>query len=224
MSDTKRPLRPEGEGRRYRSEQRTQQAADTRAAIVAAARDLFATNGWAATSMRDIATHAGVALETIYASVGAKDRVLAAAMDDAIAGDAGNLPLAERPEVQALGTGTLADRITAAARLTTMGNARTIGLHKAFREAAASDPRLTHAYTDYVQRRRRDYRTALGLVAGHPLDPHDEDALWALLSRDIYELLVQHCDWTHQQYQDWTQKMITQALTTQVDDTSQPQP
>ena len=56
--------------RTYRSLRRAQQAAATQAAIVAAARKQFMTNGYAATAVADIAAAAGVNVDTVYASVG----------------------------------------------------------------------------------------------------------------------------------------------------------
>ena len=55
--------------RRYRSRLREQQAEQTRRAVVQAAHDLFVANGWAATGMREVATTAGVALETVYCAL-----------------------------------------------------------------------------------------------------------------------------------------------------------
>ena len=64
---------PQEEGRRpYRSARRQQQAAQTRALVLAAATSLFADRGWSSTGMRDIAKAAGVAVETVYASFGSK--------------------------------------------------------------------------------------------------------------------------------------------------------
>ena len=47
---------------------------------------LFAERGWA-TSVRDIAREAGVAVETVYSVVGSKRELLKVAMDVAIVGD-----------------------------------------------------------------------------------------------------------------------------------------
>lgn len=52
------------------------QARQTRKEIVQAARRLFATRGYRATSMADIAREAGVAVQTIYSSVGPKHSFL----------------------------------------------------------------------------------------------------------------------------------------------------
>jgi AcrR family transcriptional regulator len=51
---------------------RAVQAEQTRAEILRAARRQFAANGYAATSVKDIAAHAGVSVQTVYDSVGSK--------------------------------------------------------------------------------------------------------------------------------------------------------
>ena len=62
--------------RRYHSPRRAEQAAITRRAILDAARTLFVGNGYAATTVADIASHARVSLDTVYATVGRKPALL----------------------------------------------------------------------------------------------------------------------------------------------------
>ncbi|MFC7624823.1 TetR/AcrR family transcriptional regulator [Microlunatus sp. GCM10028923] len=54
--------------RRYTSLRRVSQAQQTRAEIAEAARRLFVAQGWAATTVRDVAREAGVAVPTVYAA------------------------------------------------------------------------------------------------------------------------------------------------------------
>lgn len=60
---------------------RDRQAAETRREILDAARRLFAEHGYAQTSMAQIAAAAGVSVQTIYDSVGAKASLVAALND-----------------------------------------------------------------------------------------------------------------------------------------------
>ena len=60
--------------------------------------------------MRDVARAAGVSVETVYASFRSKGDLLMAALDVAVVGDAGPVPLDQRPEFAALGSGTLRQR------------------------------------------------------------------------------------------------------------------
>src|SRR5271156_6407204 len=86
----------------YNSPLRTRQAAETRAAVVAAAAEVFGQRGWAGTTLAAIATEAGTAVETLYSSFGSKSRLLVAAIDAAIVGDEDATSLEERAEFVAL--------------------------------------------------------------------------------------------------------------------------
>jgi AcrR family transcriptional regulator len=57
---------------------RAERAQVTRRRIVAAARSLFAANGYAATTLTSIASEAGVAVQTVYAIYGSKAGILGA--------------------------------------------------------------------------------------------------------------------------------------------------
>jgi len=60
---------PDGtDRRRYESLRRTAQAKETRAEIASAARELFVSRGWAATTIRDVAELAGVSVPTVYSA------------------------------------------------------------------------------------------------------------------------------------------------------------
>ena len=54
------------------------------AAVLAACRALFSERGWAATGVRDVATAAGVSVETVYATLGGKVALLTAALDNGL--------------------------------------------------------------------------------------------------------------------------------------------
>jgi len=65
----------------HRSSRRKKQAAATRQDILVAARKLFASRGYAATSMAAIASEAEAAVQTIYDSVGPKHAIILALVD-----------------------------------------------------------------------------------------------------------------------------------------------
>lgn len=71
----------ENSPRTYRSEKRRRQAEATRQAIIAAGRRLFITQGYAATTVAQIAAEAGVSEPTVYASVGGKRGILLALVE-----------------------------------------------------------------------------------------------------------------------------------------------
>jgi len=68
--------------RTYTSDVRARQARETRATILRAAVDLFREHGYARTSVAAVASHAGVALNTVYTSVGGKPALIEALVDE----------------------------------------------------------------------------------------------------------------------------------------------
>jgi AcrR family transcriptional regulator len=198
--------------RAYRSPRREQQAAETRAMVLAAAARLFGERGWAATGMRDIARAAGVSVETVYASFGSKADLLLAAIDVAVVGDTTPVPLDQRPEFAALGSGTRQQRARATARLVTGINQRTAGVILALREAAASDTALAQRMREREQRRRVNVEQGAALVAGRAVTPEEADGLWAVLTVEVYQLLTELRGWTPQQYEDWLAGVIDRLL------------
>src|SRR4051812_43386422 len=69
---------------KYHSPRRADAAAATRAAILAAARDLFLTDGYAGTTVPQIARAARVAVPTVYTSTGSKAEILAALIEPVV--------------------------------------------------------------------------------------------------------------------------------------------
>lgn len=69
--------------RPYRSKLREERAEETRLRIRAAARDLFAANGFTDTTINRIAERAGVAPQTVYAVFGSKGGIVASMLEEA---------------------------------------------------------------------------------------------------------------------------------------------
>jgi AcrR family transcriptional regulator len=198
--------------RPYRSPRRQQQAAETRAAVVAAATRLFGERGWAATGMRDVAREAGVSVETVYAGFRTKADLLMAAIDVAVVGDAAPVPLEERPQFAGLAHGSRADRARAAAVLAADIHLRTLGVNLALREAAASDPALDGLMRLREEDRRHNVATAAALVAGREVSPDVVDGLWAVVDVGPYRLLTDLRGWSHEQYVVWLADSILRLL------------
>ena len=72
--------------RGYHSPRRVEQAAVTRRAILAAARDLFTGSGYTATTVAQIASLARVSVDTVYATVGRKPELLRELVETSISG------------------------------------------------------------------------------------------------------------------------------------------
>ena len=202
----------EGARRPYRSARRRQQAAETRALVLAAATSLFAERGWSATGMRDIAQEAGVAVETVYANFGSKTELLVTAIDVGVVGDAEPVPLSQRPEFAALGIGSFADRISAAARLLTGINRRTWGLRRALNEAAGSEPQLASKLHELEHRRRDNIREGVEMVVGRTVEDDALDGLWVVMGADVFSLLTQIGGRPVEDYERWLAATIRRLL------------
>jgi AcrR family transcriptional regulator len=198
--------------RRYRSPRRAQQAEQTRAEIITAATRLFAENGWAATGMRDVAREAGVATETVYLHFSSKSGLLRKAMDVAVVGDDDAVALAERPEFAALGQGSRAERISAAAMLLTEVNQRTSGFAKVLREAARSISAIAEMLRAARERIRLDIAAGAAAVMGRKPTRRERDSLWALLSVEVYLLLVEESGWPIKQYREWAAEILEREI------------
>jgi AcrR family transcriptional regulator len=74
--------------RGYRSPVREKHAEQTRRMIVEAATELFAERGYGRTSVAAVAAAAGVAVNTVYTSVGGKPALLIALAEDGVADEA----------------------------------------------------------------------------------------------------------------------------------------
>src|SRR5713226_1683398 len=100
MSDVVKPkagraARPAGRGTR-----RAEQARATRRRIAGQAQELFLRQGYAATTLDQIAASAGVAVQTVYFHFGNKATVLKQIVDIHAAGDDQPVPMLDRPWVQ----------------------------------------------------------------------------------------------------------------------------
>lgn len=198
--------------RRYRSELREQQAAATRRAVVVAAAELFVANGWSATGVRDVANAAGVALETVYSHFSSKKGLLKAVIDTAAAGDDEPLALAERPEFVAMGKGRRSARLAAAAQLLCALQVRTHDVAMLLRQAAPADEDIAEMLRATRERQRVDVAGAVELVLGRPPTGEERDGVWAVVSPEVFLLLVDESGWTLQQYEAWITKTLERIL------------
>ena len=162
--------------------------------------------------MRDVAASAGVATETVYAYFPSKRALFQAVVDVAVVGDDQPVALAERAEFAALGQGTRAERISAAARIVTGVYVRTAAFAKVLREAANIDQEIAALLEATRERQRSDVAAAAALIVGAEVSNTDRDAIWALTSPEVYLLLVESSGWTADQYQAWMTEMLERAL------------
>lgn len=132
-----------------RPTRREQQAGETRRLILDAALELFARQGYAATSIADVAEAAGVAVPTVYASVGPKPAIVAM-LNDRI-DDAAQLA----PVIEALlASEDAAEVLRLSVRITRQVSEHAGDLVAALRSASSAGPELAGAYEAGMARHR----------------------------------------------------------------------
>jgi AcrR family transcriptional regulator len=192
--------------RRYDATSRREAAARTRAAILDAARELFAERGYGATPMTAVADRAGVALDTVYASAGRKPELARLLIETAISGTDRAVPAEQRDYVQAIQAAPDARAKIAlyAAAITAIAPrmALVLGI---IRQAVPGEPELAALWTEIAERRAANMRrfvADLAAVAPLRLDlAQAADIVWATNATELYDLLVGQRGWTPQRYQ-----------------------
>src|SRR2546430_6873990 len=157
--------------RRYDASRRRQVAARTREAILNAALELFAGQGYTATPMTAIAEQAGVALDTVYAPAGRKPQLARLLIETAISGSTQAIPAEERHYVQAIQAAPDAETkiaIYASAMRAIAGRlAPVLGI---LQQAAPAEPELATLWRETAQRRAVNlHRFVAGLAAARTL-------------------------------------------------------
>lgn len=206
---------PAASGRRHQA--RTKLA---RAAVVDAAHALFVERGYAATTIEAISQRSQVPPATVYRLFSAKIGILRALLDLSVAGTEDAVTLAEQPASKAL----LAEpdpvrKLAGFAAICRDVNDRSQSLYQILVSAAASDPEATSLLAERTRRRgegqdliARSLARAGALRQG--LSERDTtDIIHALMSPEIYQLLVTNRGWKPKRYEQWlTQTLIDQLL------------
>jgi AcrR family transcriptional regulator len=209
--DAKRPY-----DARRRRERAEEERGATRLRVVEAARRLFLTRGYVATTMAEIAREAGVALQSVYSAGQSKADLLHLVTDLAVAGDDDDVMLVERPNFVAMAAEADAERqVEMLAALIASVLSRLAPVWVAYREAAAVDAK---AAANLVAAHRRRHETFAAMIASIPEQrlrrPHDEstDTAWAIGSIDVFLLLTSIRGWDVAHYSDWLRRTLVDQL------------
>jgi AcrR family transcriptional regulator len=207
--------------RRYDSQRRREQAANTRRDIEAAADKLFRERGYVGTSMPAIASEAGVVVETIYRAFGSKAGLFKAVLEAALAGgsERAELPPAERPAIRAVIEETDPRRKLERYAATQPGvHGRSGPLYRVLVAAADSDPEL-RGVLDGMEARRLHGLGGLAtqLAESRALRPDlsidgARDIIWTLCSTAVHDLLVRERGWSSESYRDWLAAALQREL------------
>jgi AcrR family transcriptional regulator len=192
--------------RRYDATRRRQAAARTRTAILDAARELFTERGYTATPMTAIAERAGVALDTVYASVGRKPELARLLIETAISGTDQAIPAEQRDYVRAVQAAPDAEtKIAIYAAAVTAIAPRLAVVLAIIQQAAHTEPDLAALWDQIAERRAANMRrfvADLATVTPLRLDLGDAaDIVWATNAAELYQLLVGQRGWSPQRYE-----------------------
>jgi AcrR family transcriptional regulator len=196
--------------RAYHSPRREEQAKATRQAVLLAARHFFTTKGYPRTTIADIAGHAGVSPDTIYATVGRKPALLRELVELALSGTDRAVPAEERDYVLRMRAApTALDAITIYADAVTAIQERLAPVFLALRDAAVTDPDCANLWTEISERRARNMRAlaatlrATGDLRDDLTDDQVADIVWSMNAAEYWDLLVRQRGWTPAGFATW---------------------
>lgn len=191
----------------YHSPRRAEQAAATRAAVLAAARELFVSQGYAGTTVADIARHARVAVDTVYTTVGRKPALLRAVLESALSGTDVAVPAQQRDYVlRVRAARTAREKITEYVHGLVKVQSRLAPVFLALRDAGATDPESAALWQEIAQRRARNMKEfaadlrSTGELREDLTDREVADIIWSMNSPEYWVLLVTERGWTHQHF------------------------
>jgi AcrR family transcriptional regulator len=193
-----------------------QQRRDSRRRVVAAATRCFLDAGYAATTIADIARVAGVAVQTVYSSVGGKADLLIQVVSQAVAGDDQDVMFLDREWMTVLRAESdprrqvriFADEMTSIAP-------RVIPFFLMMRAAAAGDPEVAAAFQQSAGLRRETARAVVDALHGVRRGLSRDraiDLVWAMASPEMYDLLVLQRGWPPGECASWVADVISAAL------------
>jgi AcrR family transcriptional regulator len=203
--------------RQYDSSRRKEQARQTRRAVIAAAHDLFVTEGYGRTTIADIARAAGVSAETIYATFKNKATLLHRVWDSTIGGDDEEVVFHERPEIKAIrAEPDLAKRMMMHARMSTTTARRIAPLVLAVRSAAGTEP---SAHEMLAEMDRQRY-AGMGVMAAEAAktgqlavsEQECRDVVWAMTDGVLWHQFVVERGWSDGRYADWLGRVWVATL------------
>jgi AcrR family transcriptional regulator len=196
--------------RRYHSPRRQEQAAATRMAILDAAQRLFERDGYAATTMAQIAKEAGVALKTVYLAFDTKSGLLRALWHLLLRGDEADVPIDRRPWYQEVLAEPDAERaVRLGAHNARLVKERAGAMLGVIRSAAAADSdaaalwsRIQTEFYDNQRRVVQGLHDKGALRPGLDVD-RGADVMWTLNHPDVWLLLAGQRGWTPEEFERW---------------------
>ncbi|MGH3601772.1 MAG: TetR/AcrR family transcriptional regulator [Pseudonocardiaceae bacterium] len=185
----------------------------TRQEILKAARRLFAEHGYANTSIQQIAAESGVAVQTIYSSVGAK-AALVLALNDLIDAEAGVAELAADIAQESNASRLLAKAV----HLTRQLNERCGDIVRVVLSAEPAEPEAAAAYADGMRRHQQGATdlgqrlASLGALARGTSAEQASTAFSMMTSPASWQQLTQDAGWSFDEAEDWVTRSLAKLL------------
>ena len=210
-----------GTGRRaYDARRRRERAEDerraTRARVVAAATELFVSNGYPGTTMADIARAAGVAIQSVYSAGRSKADLLQAAVQRAVAGDDTEVLVHERPAYATLAAEPDPVRqMHLVADLICEVHQRSAPIQTAFRQAAAIEPAVAQSLAEEHRRRLETFGAIIRMLPADRLKHSPQectDTAWAIASAEVFILLRTVRGWSWDEIREWLRRTLVDVL------------
>lgn len=199
--------------RRYRSVVRAERASTTRSAIIEKARALFTTQGYAATSVDQVAEAAGVSRRTVYDSVGGKQDLLLAQLE-LMAPHSAERFAADLSAAAGDGAVQLALAVDFVCDLYERG-ADVIEMARA---AGSADTDLQGLYAAGERARLQSQRETIddwarrGVLRPDLAPDSAADILWAMTSPAVYRLFITERRWPRQRFVTWLTEQLSRDL------------
>jgi AcrR family transcriptional regulator len=204
---------PGRSGRAYQSARRVQAAADTRAAILAAALRLFLEQGYGKVTVQDIAREASTAVPTVYASTGGKGAILGILIDDAV-----HDPIVAETLAAVDACAEPREAIGALVHGVRVDNEQYHDVVRILKDAAV----VEQAAADVLARSDDTYRHYLGQAVDRVGEKGDlrpgltrlraVDITWFYLGPESWHVLTAARQWTWDETEQWLSGQLSAAL------------
>jgi len=211
-SDVKRSRPRDGKG----SQARTRLA---RTAVIEAARTLFLERGYAATTIEAISDLSDVPPATVYRLFSSKLGILKALLHVLIAGDDQAVAMQDRPHVRALlANPDPRNQLSGLAGIIGGIMSRAEPLYRILLSAAGSDPDAAALLAELTRQRQQGQgQIARSLARAGALRPklgerNAADIIHALMSPEVFRLLVGDRGWLPEQYEQWLRGILIDQL------------
>jgi AcrR family transcriptional regulator len=190
---------------------RAERAEVTRSRIATAARHLFARDGYGATTLRNVAAEAGVAVQTVYAVYGSKAGILGALREGAV-----RQPEAEAALREAMRQESAAGRLDLFARSIRHRWELAGDVVAINRDASMSDPSIRPEVEAVLAIRRNGIAALARSLEAHYRPTMDVARAAAILDAltlpEVYAELVDVQGWTPDQFEAWLAATLRDQL------------